>query len=148
MQDHKIFGSERSIQSSLQGFLGFFVVLFAWFSFFLCHVYSCYVEEYSHCPLNHIRLVIKMCSLQLPLTEIRPRARYNFSVASFQLEHKQHTSLLDTEQRQTEHGSHPHSSLGWPCNSWWGNVSKFLITTWRAGGRTGREASVSLLLEH
>lgn len=117
--------------------------------FFFSHVmyaHICYVEEYSCCPLNHLRPVIKICSLQLPLAEIRARARPSSFIASFQLEHKQHTSSLDTEQRRAEHRSRPHSSLGWPCR--WGNVSKFLIAIWRAGVRTGREASVSLLLEH
>lgn len=128
-------------------FKGFCFGLFWFFSHVMC-AHICYVEEYSCCLLNHLRPVIKICSLQLPLAEIRARARPNSFIASFQLEHKQHMSSLDTEQRQAEHRSRPHSSLGWPCSSWWGNVSKFLITTWRAGGRTGREASVSLLLEH
>lgn len=147
--DYKIFGSVKGLPSlHFKGFFGFWFGLFDLVFFSVMHSHICYVEEYSCCPLYHVRRVIKVWSLQLPLAEIRPRARYNFSVASFQLEHKQHTSLLDTEQRQTEHSSHPHSSLGRPCSSYWGSVSKLLITTWRAGGRAGREASVCLLLEH
>ena len=55
--------------------------------------------------------IIKVCSLQLPFTEIKPRSRFNFSLASFQLEHKQHTSLLETLSRDVHSIVHTHTHL-------------------------------------
>lgn len=64
--DYKIFGSERSVQSALQGFVFFLFDLFGLVSFSVMYAHIHYVEEYSCCPLNHVRPEIKVCSLQLP----------------------------------------------------------------------------------
>lgn len=63
-----------------------------------------------------IRL-IKICCLELPLTEIKTKARFNFSLSSFQLRQKEHTSFLGILSRRV-HSSHPHSSVGRPCSSY------------------------------
>lgn len=81
------------------------------FLFFFSLLLSSIFTSIICCTQKLFILMIKACSLHLPFTKIKPRARFSFSLSSFQLEHKQDTSLPDASSRGVHTIVHTHTHL-------------------------------------
>lgn len=57
--------------------------------FFLCTIFASIMLKSISTVHKNARLVTNVYYLQFPFSEIDPRVTFNFSLSSFQLEHKQ-----------------------------------------------------------